>query len=848
MTATNDHEAGIRPAASIEAAMRELRRRPRQVWLDLARADQSHRWRTGTAALAERYFEHLPELFADTEEALVLICGEIHLRREAGERPDRNHYEERFPTLAREIALQFDVDRILDDGHAAHSQHDSDASPHFAPELPGYEFLDQVGTGASGIVYRARQLSLDRHVAIKVLAMPGADPKRLARQCQEAEILARLQHPNIVHVYEVAHHHGCLYLVMEFVDGPTLKEFAAGTALHANDAARLVLTLADTMQAVHDAGVLHRDLKPSNVLITPALQLRITDFGLAKLRYGDNLLTTEDSVLGTPSYMSPEQALGSSQTAGLQTDVYSMGAILYELLTGRPPFLGATVLDTLSLIREQEPVPPRQLQLKTPRDLETVCLHCLHKSPQSRYPTARALAEDLHRFLAGEPVVARRSTQAERLVRWCRRNPAVAALAGTTALLLIATLAILIVKNAGIRREAAAKDAALATARQAVDQMLMRVANYKLSNMPLGHPLRKALLQDALRFYEGLLPQAGGDIALRMDLASVLQNIGLIQRELGQFDDAIRSYERGIEYIESIVDRDPQPPRLREKLAETHEALAFTWSIHRTAAGRREAELQFRKTLRLFREIERDFPARLQPVGLCLRQLADSAFKQGDRKQAEHFWRQAIDGGEAYLEQHPSNIDARVGLCWACGELCDAILLQAPNSAAEAEPILNKGLMHCALILERSPRSTQARDVRAFLSFSLARCYCRLGRLDEAAAPFQQALDEIHSLCAEFPWNRQHWDSLNYFQRETVREFQEGHRPAQAADALEDMVDWLKEAAPQLPPDTVPQAELRRCQAGLIALLRSAGRHDDARALRHLTGHTSLSTSSATGN
>jgi len=159
-------------------------------------------------------------------------------------------------------------------------------------------------------------VSLDRHVAIKVLPMPGGDPKRLARQRQEAEILAHLRHPNVVHVYEVAHHNGCLYLVMEFIDGPTLKEFAAGKALAANEAAQLVLTFAATMQVVHDAGFLHRDLKPSNVLVPATEQIRITDFGLAKFRSGDNMLTTEDSVLGTPSYMSPEQALGGAQTAG----------------------------------------------------------------------------------------------------------------------------------------------------------------------------------------------------------------------------------------------------------------------------------------------------------------------------------------------------------------------------------------------------------------------------------------------------------------------------------------------------------------------------------------------------
>jgi serine/threonine protein kinase/formylglycine-generating enzyme required for sulfatase activity len=408
--------------------------------LDLARSDQSDRWRQGSGVQAEAYFAELPELLADTEEQLVLICGEIQLRREVGELPTVDEYRARFPGLSEEIALQFDVDRIFEFGAPELTIGKSDGVESIeAVSLPGYEFLKKLGSGAAGVVYQARQISLDRHVAVKVLLMPASDPKRLARQRQEAEILARLRHPNVVHVYEVVEHCGCLYLVMEFIDGPTLKDFAAGNPLEPLEAAQLVLTLAETMQAVHEAGVLHRDLKPSNVLVPPSEQIRITDFGLAKLRTSDNLLTTEDSVLGTPSYMSPEQAMGNVQTIEPQTDVYSLGAILYELLTGRPPFLGATVLDTLALIREQPPVPPRHLQPGTPRDLQTICLKCLEKAPSQRYITANALAEDLRRFRDGLPILARPPHVAERLARTIKRKPAATA-AVVCAVLLIGVI------------------------------------------------------------------------------------------------------------------------------------------------------------------------------------------------------------------------------------------------------------------------------------------------------------------------------------------------------------------------------------------------------------------------
>ncbi len=253
MTPTTSATISDNPTASsgsIDQAMYELRRLPRGRWLDVARSDQSHRWRQGLGVRVEEYFEQLPEVRANTEEAVVLICGEVQLRREMGETPDVGDYQRRFPEFADHIAVQFHVDDFLDSAHgvvAADEVRDL--------ELPGYEFLERIGSGASGVVYRARQQALGRFVAIKVLGIAGADGKQLARQRQEAEILARLHHPNVVHIYEVREYRGCLHLVMEFVDGSTLADRANERLLAPDEAARLTLTLADTVQAVHDAGV-----------------------------------------------------------------------------------------------------------------------------------------------------------------------------------------------------------------------------------------------------------------------------------------------------------------------------------------------------------------------------------------------------------------------------------------------------------------------------------------------------------------------------------------------------------------------------------------------------------------
>jgi predicted Ser/Thr protein kinase/tetratricopeptide (TPR) repeat protein len=818
--------------ARIRDAVRELRSRPRDAWLDLARSDQSERWRQGSGVEAEAYFAELPELLADTEEQLVLICGEIQLRREVGERPTVDEYQERFPSLSEEIALQFDVDRILELGAPELPIVASDDAEKIdTVSLPGYELLKKLGSGAAGVVYQARQVSLGRYVAIKVLPTPTDDPKRLARQHQEAKILARLRHPNVVHVYEVVEHCGNLYLVMEFIDGPTLKDFAGGNPLEPSEAAQLVLTLAEAMQAVHEAGVLHRDLKPSNVLVPCSERIRITDFGLAKLRSGENLLTTENAVLGTPSYMSPEQAVGGAQAAGPATDVYSLGAILYELLTGRPPFLGASVLDTLLLIREQDPVPPRHLQPNVSQDLETICLHCLNKSPQNRYLSAGALTDDLRRFLDGAPILARRTSSVERLVRWCRRNPIVAALTGAVAVLLIAAVAILIAKNAGIRREAAAKDAALVTARQAVDQMLMRVASDKLNNLPLGHPLREALLEDALKFYDGFLAQSASNADIHEEMAAVLNTMGCIQRELGHFDDACESFERSIGLLQSIVAKDPNPPALREKLAATYNALAFTWSINPAENSGTKADAQYRRTLQMYQELERDWPARHQPVSHSFRHLADLAFKRGDRAEAERFWREAITSGEAYLEQHPDNLDARSNLCWACADLSDSILIPMGSGQADAESILKKGLAQVAIMRGQDPGSTQAREVAAFLHYCLAQSSAGSARVDDAIGLFRQGAAEMQALCVEFPWNRQYWELSRYFQRETARVLRNSQRPDAATESMEQMADWLQKTGPKLPDDPVPQTELQNCRTELISLLRTAGRAERAKSL-----------------
>jgi WD40 repeat protein len=303
--------------------------------------------------------------------------------------------------------------------------------------IPGFEILGELGRGGMGVVYKARQTRLDRLVALKMILLGGhAGPADLARFRIEAEAIARLQHPNIVQIHEIGEHDGLPYFSLEFCAQGGLDRKLAGTPLPPNEAAALVEKLARAMHDAHEKGVIHRDLKPANILLTEDGTPKITDFGLAK-KVGEEGRTATGAVIGTPSYMAPEQAGGKIKDVGPLCDIYALGTILYECLTGRPPFKAASPLDTILQVVNDEPVSVTQLNNKVPKDLETICLKCLAKEPAKRYQTAVALAEDLRRFQAGEPIQARPVGTLERAAKWVRRNPVLAAVSAAALVALV---------------------------------------------------------------------------------------------------------------------------------------------------------------------------------------------------------------------------------------------------------------------------------------------------------------------------------------------------------------------------------------------------------------------------
>lgn len=451
---------------------------------ELVHVDLEYRLRAGEAARVEEYLARYPELAEDRAVVLELIAAEHGLRRRREPGLDLGEFLRRFPRYRAELPAL--IARTAGDSRDGPLPR-TDPRAEDLPEVAGYEVLGLLGRGGMGVVFEARQLGLGRTVALKMVSTGLlAGPCELARIRTEAAALARLQHPNIVQIYDVGEAAGRPYFVFEFVAGGSLAEYLRGTPQPARPAARFVDTLARAVHAAHVGGVIHRDLKPSNILLrderegaggesgtlSPLASLvpKITDFGLAKCS-GDGAApdlrgaTVTGDLVGTPSYMAPEQAMVPRQPVGPAADVYALGAILYELLTGRPPFTGETPLATVLQVLDNEPVPVTSLQPDVPRDLETVCLKCLRKEPRHRYGSALELAEDLRRFLSDEPIRARPVSAAERLWRWVRRHPALAGLlaagllAPAVALITLSLLSARLVRSSAL--ESAAQQAEL---------------------------------------------------------------------------------------------------------------------------------------------------------------------------------------------------------------------------------------------------------------------------------------------------------------------------------------------------------------------------------------------------
>ncbi len=414
--------------------------------------DQWRRWNAGERVPVEDYLSRYPSLEAEPEQALELIYGEFLVRQELGETPHAGDYFNRFPRHAEQLRQQLAVSPLLDPASTLATVRGADPQPGGSsppPSIPGYEILGELGRGGMGVVYEALQLGLNRRVALKmILHGAHASEEDRARFRIEGEAIARLRHPNIVQVYQIGEHQGLPFFSLEFCGEGSLADRLSRGSPSLREAAHLVVILAQAVHAAHQQGIIHRDLKPGNILFTgesahhalsldasstdpPApsrftaqaepATLKITDFGLAK-RLDEAGQTRTGSILGTPSYMAPEQAGGPGTAVTTLADVYALGAILYECLTGRPPFQGATALDTVLAVLHQPPISPSTLNPALDRGLELICLRCLEKDSARRYHSAGALADDLQCWLAGEPLSVQPPSLFLLIRSWVRQN------------------------------------------------------------------------------------------------------------------------------------------------------------------------------------------------------------------------------------------------------------------------------------------------------------------------------------------------------------------------------------------------------------------------------------------
>jgi len=573
--------------------------------------------------------------------------------------------------------------------------------------VPGYTLLEELGRGGMGVVYKARQESLGRLVALKMIrAAMLADTNQLTRFQIEAEILAQLQHPNIVQVFEIGQHQDMPYLAMEYVPGAALGDAIQKRGFTPNASAALVEKLARAMFSAHERGILHRDLKPANVLLNAEGDPKITDFGLAKRVSSDSQLTATHAVMGTPSYMPPEQALGRSSEIDSRSDIYSLGAILYELLTARPPFRGTTPLETLQQVIHREPAAPRSWDARIPRDLETICLKCLHKEPAQRYETAADLADDLRRFARGEPILARRVGPVERGWRWCRRNPAVAgsaALAGAAI-----TLGSFGVAWQANQAEHARQQAQLQFQRFAAeaDEKFQLIKDL-MERVPEEERAQDERLQSALASYQNWLAEEPSDVTAQASYAEALFHVAEIRRRMGQFDLAEQVYGKARQVYEQLVATAPEEARYHQGLTET---LNWLGENYRESGQLEQAVATYEEALTHQEALAARTPSEPHYRAEVARSLYNRALALRDLNrtmEAEQDLRRSISLLSQCLAERANHATFRQGLARSRANL--GILLRASGSASDADREYLAAIELLQTLQGEFPRSTEYR-------------------------------------------------------------------------------------------------------------------------------------------
>jgi tetratricopeptide (TPR) repeat protein len=752
--------------------------------------EQRQRWQKGDKVLVEVFLAENAALGTDPEGMLRLIRSEIELRQKHGETPRADEYLKRFPQFADQLGLHFTkldsgTDVAVDDTLEAEAR---TPTPSIIPPpteltvqrtISNYEVRGVLGRGGMGVVYKAWQKALNRMVALKmILASEHAGADHLERFRKEAEAAAQLQHPNIAQIHEVGEADGHPFMALEYVEGGTLADKLDGTPQPYRQAAQLVETLARAMQHAHERGIVHRDLKPANVLLMAAKDSdatangygvpKITDFGLAKRLDVDTNQTQSGAILGTPSYMAPEQATGNVRAIGPGTDVYALGAILYDLLTGRPPFKSATLLDTLEQVKSVEPVPPARLEPKVPRDLETICLKCLRKEPDKRYTSAKALADDLRHFLNGEPIAARPTPAWERAWKWSRRRPAAAALLVVSVLaglgLLIGSWGYSATMHAAAEREARLRRQAednFRHALDAVDEMLTEVGAVDLADVPQMEEVRAKLLHRAQDLFQKFPPDQSTDPTFRRVVARAHGRLGDIQALLENRDEALAAYDQAISLGEELLVESPDDAAVRRELGRDYNNLGV---LLKNAVRLREAKETLDKSLALRVELvkefsqeadQQDYAASRYNLGAVLARMP------GKQVDAEQAYKETLAIQEKLAKQFPDVTEYRRAWARTLNNL--GKLLGPTKRREEAAGYVQRAVDIQRELVKHSPNVPAYRRELATSYSNLGIVLWKGGKFDQSDAALREGLELLKQLSLDFalvPVYRYEWAFL----------------------------------------------------------------------------------------
>jgi serine/threonine protein kinase len=825
----------------------------------------SRKLRAGEECRAEDFLEDQPKNAADSDAILELLYTEFIVREQLGQQPQPQAWLKRFPQWREELLQIFEVHALVDGGDTHtegqpgtqreplvnHSESSSTVSGQHT--IGGYEILEEIGRGGMGIVYRAKQHGLGRIVALKMILSPH-DERQRARFRAEAEATARLSHPNIVPIYEVGQHDGCPFLSIEFIAGPSLEKHLAKAVLAPRAAADLLCSLATAVAYAHEQGIIHRDLKPANVLlsvVTSHLSLeenmqvtndkglltapKITDFGLAKILDDGQPPQQSLAIVGTPSYMPPEQCAAGG-TVGPAVDVYALGAILYEALTGRPPFSGSTALDILERVRTHEPVPPSQLAANIPRDLETICLKCLSKQPEQRYASAQDLAADLQRFLADEPIRARPIGRIERTARWCRRNPLVAALVGGIALLLIGgtvvstSLAVWAFHeksraNQHAEHELAARELAehrFTQAEQAVGKYLDGIEDHPRLKETDFYDLRKELLASAVPFYEEFVASKPGDAELEAKRGRAYGRLGFIRKQMGALEQATADYEQMRDIFSRLSTVDE---KYRRELAESLHQLGWTLSDRGLVQA---AESEYQRSLDVYRQLAADFPeehAHGHRVALGYRALGLLWSTLSRRAAAEQALRESLTRLEKLVAEHPDVVRYQEDMAGLHTFLAN-VLPSDDQDAREAQ--YRQSVELYKQLVAKDPNSSQHRFGLATARNNLGTMHTLRRRNDAALAELEQALELRKQIAAEFPTLPQYQQLLAIAHKNLGYALKNAKRPEDAEQELQVAITILKQTAANFSDNPEHRRQLAHAHEEQASVLQMLGKPAEA--------------------